>query len=240
MQKKSTLFKPLDTQRAFEKISNQIKNLILSGELKPGDKLPSEREIAAQFRTGRMVVREALRILEQSDLIYIKQGSDGGAYIKELDTKHIANSFSDAIQRSDLTVEKLIEVRSGIEKAVIALAIERMSDQEIESLLQNINKADEMINHQTTAAEQHIDFHLLLAKGSKNQLYEMIIESLMTITHTFVETLTEHAMPLKEHIKKHLEIYNAIKERDVIKAQEKIEEHIQQISIWFSEWSTKK
>lgn len=79
------LFKPLKTdQKIFQQISDQIRGLILSGVLKPGNKLPSEKELSNQFNTGRMVVREALRTLEESGLIYVKRGSLGGHLLRIL------------------------------------------------------------------------------------------------------------------------------------------------------------
>ena len=69
--KDKSLFVPFKPKRAFEDISDQIRELIYSGVFKPGDKFPPERELAIQFKTGRMAVREALRMLEQSGFIYI-------------------------------------------------------------------------------------------------------------------------------------------------------------------------
>src|SRR5512136_2169173 len=80
------LFQPLPVKRTFMEIANQIRSSIYAKTLKPGDKLPSERELAVQFNVGRISVREALRMLEQAGLIFIKQGSSGGAYVKEADT----------------------------------------------------------------------------------------------------------------------------------------------------------
>ena len=67
-------------KRTFKEIERQIREMIYWGALKPGDKLPSEKELASQFRAGRLSVREALRTLEQAGLIVVKQGSTGGSY----------------------------------------------------------------------------------------------------------------------------------------------------------------
>ena len=75
---KSVEFEPRQTKRAFEHIVEQIRNRIYKGLLKPGDRLPSERELAEQFHTARLPVREAFRVLEESGLIHIKKGKMGG------------------------------------------------------------------------------------------------------------------------------------------------------------------
>src|SRR4030042_3412470 len=91
-------FMPLKSKKIFEQISDQVRRLIFSGVLKPGDKLASEKELANQFQIGRSTVREALRTLEQAGLIYVKQGSDGGTFIKAIASTVISRSFSDMIK----------------------------------------------------------------------------------------------------------------------------------------------
>ena len=85
MVKRPIIFDPIPTRRIFEEIADQIRQRIYDGDLKPGDRLPGERDLASQFGVGRMVVREALRTLEEGGLVQIKKGSDGGAFVKEAD-----------------------------------------------------------------------------------------------------------------------------------------------------------
>ena len=81
------LFTPAKTQRASEAIYNQIYPKIISGELRPGDRLPPERELAEMFQRSRPVVREALRMLQQEGLIETAVGSSGGAVIRGVSLK---------------------------------------------------------------------------------------------------------------------------------------------------------
>jgi DNA-binding FadR family transcriptional regulator len=97
------LFQPLPVKRTFMEIANQIRTSIYAKTLKPGDKLPSERELAVQFSVGRISVREALRMLEQAGLILIKQGSGGGAYVKAADTSAISESVYDLVSSRHLS-----------------------------------------------------------------------------------------------------------------------------------------
>jgi len=121
-------FKPLkNNKKLFEQIPDQNRELILSGLLKPADKLPTEKAWAGQFKTGIMAVREALRTLEQSGLVYIKQGSLGGAFIKDLDTTVITRSISDLMKIGNVTPQELTEARLEIEMAALSFAMERMS-----------------------------------------------------------------------------------------------------------------
>lgn len=81
------LFTPAKTQRASEVIYQQIYPKIVSGELKPGDRLPSERELAQQFQRSRPIVREALRMLQQDGLLETSIGSSGGAIVRGISLK---------------------------------------------------------------------------------------------------------------------------------------------------------
>ena len=83
------LFTPAKTQRASEAIYNQIYPMIVSGELKPGDRLPPERELAEMFQRSRPVVREALRMLQQDGLLVTSVGSTGGAVIRGISLKSV-------------------------------------------------------------------------------------------------------------------------------------------------------
>ena len=77
-----TKFGPYKPPRAFQEIADQIKKAILDRKLKPGERLPSERELAEQFQVGRLTIREALRSLETSGIITIRKGSGGGAFVR--------------------------------------------------------------------------------------------------------------------------------------------------------------
>ena len=182
----TSLFTPLDTKRAFEKISDQIRELIYSDVFKPGDKLPSERELAGQFKTGRMVVREALRTLEHSGLIYIKHGSLGGAFIKNADSKVLTRSISDMIKIGNVTLRELTEARLGIEMVILEFAIKRVNNDDLGLLKKNIDFSEEQILKGKRPLDEHLNFHLLLAKSSRNTLFETIIESIMTVTKSFL------------------------------------------------------
>jgi GntR family transcriptional repressor for pyruvate dehydrogenase complex len=226
MKTQPSLFIPFKTKRAFEEISDQIRELIYSGIFKPGYKLPSERELAGQFKTGRMVVREALRTLEHSGLIYVKQGSLGGAFIKSSDTKVITRSISDMIKIGNVTLQELTEARLGIEMAILELAITRINDDDLDLLKKNLDFSEEQLLKGKRPLDEHLNFHLLLAKSSKNTLFETIIESIMTVTKSFLFTVKPDAEYLNRVLNYHKEIYKAIKENNLTIAKEKMKEHL--------------
>ena len=124
--RENTLFKPLPEKRTFKDIEQQIRQLIYSKAVKPGDRLPSENELAAQFKAGRLSVREALRMLEQAGLIVVRQGSTGGSYVRELDGTEAVQPLIDLLWQGDIQIEDMIDARSAIERLVLKKAFGRL------------------------------------------------------------------------------------------------------------------
>ena len=96
-----SLFEPLESKRSFEEISSNIKSLIFSGALKPGDRLPSEIELAKQYKVGRQTMREAFRILELSGLLTVQKGYGGGPIIHDNIMERISDMILDAMDFID-------------------------------------------------------------------------------------------------------------------------------------------
>ena len=91
------MFNPLPHERTFEAIVRQLKEAIYSGKLKPGDKLPTERELAKMFNASSAAVRSAVLNLEQAGLLKIKKGAGGGFFVQELDFKPVRDSLNDLV-----------------------------------------------------------------------------------------------------------------------------------------------
>jgi DNA-binding FadR family transcriptional regulator len=226
MEETARLFTPLKTKRVFEEIADQIRELIYSGHFKPGDKLPSERELANQFKAGRMVVREALRTLEHAGLIYIKQGSFGGAFIKESDAAVITRSISDMIRIGNVTLKELTETRIGIEMVILESVFRRINQEDLEALGRNVEEAEKEIANGNRPLETNLNFHVLLARASKNTLFEMIIKSIMAVTTSFLVTINPGADHLRQVLRYHKEIYQALAKGDFEGAERIMKEHL--------------
>jgi GntR family transcriptional repressor for pyruvate dehydrogenase complex len=156
----------------------------------PGDKLPSEIEIAQKFNVGRQSIREAMRILELSGFITIqKGGGGGGAIIKDTISSTISELFLDAFQMEKITIEELTIARFEIEKIVLKYAIENADESDIESLQKNIRKTREKIENNILAVDENIRFRKLLAKASKNHLFAIVVEAVTTAIRHFLSGL---------------------------------------------------
>ncbi|MBN2038928.1 MAG: FadR family transcriptional regulator [Spirochaetes bacterium] len=226
------IFKPVNSRRTFEDIANQIKDLIYSKALKPHDRLPSERELAIQFNTGRMSVREALRILEESGYITIKKGSEGGIFIRELDSSGMTKSILGLISVGNITFQEIVEARILIETIIIERGINSFTEKQLTDIEQNIINCEKDYNtRQNNEKPEFSDaelgiFHVLLAELSQNRLLKYIM---MAITEYYSTGGVKYLPDSKEyfrHLDQHKEILKAIRKKDLELAKTLIKDHI--------------
>jgi len=227
-------FKHLQMKRAFEEISDEIKNLIYSGELKPGDRLPSERELANQFGSGRMVVREAMRMLEQSGFVYIKKGSEGGAIIKDSDSSVVSRSLSDMIRLGNISLDHLTETRLALEMTILEYVVDRLTEERAIALKENIDFTEKLIAQRTMSREGNISFHLLLAKSANNPLLEILVESIMEVVLYFLKKFTPDIEYSKKVLSYHMQIYDALLSKDIVAAKSAMKEHLLDVNLKLS------
>ena len=228
---KKSVFKPLPSKRAFEEISDQIKALIHSGVFKPGDKLPPERDLARQFNVGRMAVREALRVLEDSGFIYIKQGSNGGSFIKEPEPSGVSKSLTTFAQLSNITLEQLTEAKLAVELSIVESVIQKITDEELGKLHQSIEDAKQAIAIGTIPLSYNMDFHLALARAAGNPVLESFLSALMNLLIGFLGKGKPEAEYITAHIKSHEALYKAIAKKDVNKAKQLIKKHVLDVGV---------
>ena len=224
------IFTPVENRRTFEEVSSKIKNLIFEGVLKPGDKLPSEAELAKQFNVGRQTIREAFRILELSGLLSVQKGFGGGPVIKDNILDKITDMFLDAMQWEKISLEEFTSARVAIEKAILNEAIDKMDEQDMENLQANVAKAKELIAINKTATIENFEFHTLLAKASKNKVY-IIMEGAINAIHRFLRR--KYTFPYnktKAGALIHEKILNAMVKKDREKAINLLEKDLITVS----------
>src|ERR1700754_5021362 len=118
----SVLLKPVDVPKASDVLARELRERILSGELVEGTALPAERELVKQTQMSRATVREALRILEVQNLIRVRAGRAGGAFVQRPSTKSMANSGTLLIRGRRIKLVDLIETRVALEPFCAELA----------------------------------------------------------------------------------------------------------------------
>jgi len=119
------MFEPVKNQRISDEILHQIRDAVMSGKFQVGDRLPNERALAEQFAASRTSVREALRGLEQTGVIYIKKGVNGGVFVADPDHRLVSRPFQTLLQLRKVTMDNIVEVRLIFEPEAARLAAQR-------------------------------------------------------------------------------------------------------------------
>lgn len=209
---------PINPQRIFQEVANQLRRLISEGKLRPGDKLPPERELAKRFGVSRNTMREALRALELSGLIELRLGATGGAFVLPGSSNAVVAGMRDLYFLGAITPEHLTEARISISAAVIRMACERITDEEIAALEANVAAAERArkAGDFEERTRHHQAFHVLLARTTHNPVLIATTEGIMEITRQFVKAIgptdeQTYTHPSRKRLLKHLRARDAEK-----------------------------
>jgi GntR family transcriptional repressor for pyruvate dehydrogenase complex len=171
----------IQSVRLYEQVASALRKQIVAGELKVGQRLPTEREIAERYCVSRNVVREAIRALTNDGLVIVRQGS--GTYVADGTSKALGDSLELAISLGDVADKflRLIEIRQLIEPGVAALAAEHATPADIEALRREVDIMHSALTDVDTfiAADQR--FHVAIAKASGNYLVPLMLNPIVDV-----------------------------------------------------------
>lgn len=215
---------PLNRAPISELILEKITDLLITGKLKPGDKLPTEQEFAVIFKVGRNSIREAMSVLSSAGIIEIKRGS--GTYIRESVSESVLNPLVLSLIVKQGTSKELIEMRLFIESYAAELAIANATDEEIERLEAANQKlkdaAKKKIKDPKLLYELDLNVHFTLFEIGKNPLFIKIAEAVYRL---FVASLTKVIeQDLQNSYDNHEKYIKAIRERDLEVARKMVAE----------------
>jgi GntR family transcriptional regulator, transcriptional repressor for pyruvate dehydrogenase complex len=191
-----TRFTPARVGRASEDIALQIEAAILSGEIRPGERLPSERDLQGHFRTGRGVIREALGALKQKGVIEVRKGAKGGAFVRQVEVSFASESLALFLAQRQVPPENLIEFRESIDHTITLLAIARGTREEKKSLVRETRRLAEAMDapemDENLLVEMDRALNLQFARMAKNPIFEWIMAAIQlgfsSLDHALYET----------------------------------------------------
>ena len=203
-------FAPIAPQRAFEDIAAQIRDLVASGKLKPGDRLPAERDLSAKFNVSRNTLREALRALELAGMIELRKGASGGAFVLPGSSGVVVNGLRDLYHLGAITPDQLTEARIWLSAIVVRVACERITEADLQRLEANVEAAARA--HKAGNFEEratlHREFHTILAAATRNPMIEITMEAVMEVMRKFIERIgpseNNYTLPSRRRLIKHL------------------------------------
>ncbi len=207
-----------------DQVCDQLKKLMFEGKLKPGDKIGSENELCNSFGVSRVTIREALMKLTAMGLLESRYGS--GTYVKEVEAGSYMNAIIPVAYLRLESVLEVLEFRQVIEVRTAGLATKLATEDDIKRLMDIYEIMKHNVNKEKEFSEADLNFHIELAKITKNTL---IIETMMIIKDILSENIFS-SVQLKGHeggIKYHKLLIESIQERKPEKTMAIMEEHLQ-------------
>ncbi len=227
--------KPIQRNRKSVEVVQQIKSLIINKNLKPGDKLPTEQELALGFAVGRPALREALRSLDMMGLIEIHQGK--GTFVKPFDYQSYIESLSGNIDMmlfsEFISLRELWEARQLIEPAICGMAAERVNEVQLGNLEQILKDTEKTFSQGGDFPYLAAIFHREIAQIAGNRALVFLVECLLTIRKMSRQKVMLEKGYQKSALHFHQEILEAIRLRNKEKAQLLMEEHLERIQKYY-------
>lgn len=228
----TTVFAPIRPKKISEQIIEQITALISNGSLKPGDNIPSERELATTLGVSRPSVREAITILETMGFLESRQG--GGTFVKTLTENLITDPLSRLVEQKDPDVLKsLVEVRMGLEGWSAYLAAERANEEDIAELNRLCDIMTKAAADGVWDTEVDSQFHYAITAATHNSLQTHVLRSIHTLFQATIRiTLTEFYSQngfIDLLLTQHCGITKAITGRKPALARERMMEHLRTV-----------
>jgi len=217
-------FKEITPVRLYESVINQIIDLIKNNELKPGDKLPPERELAEKLSISRGSLREAFRVLESRGLIKTRPG--GGRFVREIDKNAIVDTKNVILNLERSAILELLEAREIVEVKIAELAAQRATKGDIEAIEEIVNK--KAIDDKE-AIKSNVEFHLAVAQASHNFVFNNIMLLHVDLFKNISSKTGEVPGRVYNKNREHKAIFRAIKEGDSKKAGEAMLKHLRSI-----------
>lgn len=222
-------FEPIRPRKISEEIVEQIKGLIAKGELKPGDRIPSERELASMMGVSRPSVREAIMVLEATGFLDSRQG--GGTFVRALTETSIADPLAILVEEKDPEMLRaLAEVRMGLESWAAFLAAQRAEPRELAEMRRLYEIMAEQAVHGGWDPQVDADFHYAITAASHNSLQMHVLDSIHSLFHATIQVALMEFYRQQGHIEKllaqHRDILDAIADRDPERARLKMMAHL--------------
>jgi len=222
--------KPIRHYKASEEVLSQLKGTILRGILKAGDKLPSERELTETFKVSRGVVREAIRALEATKFVTIRQGPTGGAYVNELNFEQLSGGFLDLYLAGKLTIHALNQVRLYMEPEVARLAAVNTNETFRRRLEAAVSNERVPFKTHEDRLQKLTEVHFILAEMCGNYLFEAIVNAMIKLTHQVIVAVKQEHHEALHGIGEHDAIAEAVIKGDSAAAGDAMKRHLDKFS----------
>ena len=225
------MFKSVKSNKVSEHIVEQIRKAIFEGTLKPGDKLPPERELIKNFKVSKATFREAMRSLEVLGFLEIRKGVSGGGFVTEVDMKKARDSFINFLHFKNLSLTNLTEVRLVLESHIAEKAALTITEDDLKGLKKLIEECEYVLKHDIPieSRKNEIEFHRIIGSATGNPILMFILDFVEDLLIDTKEILQPGKGFSKKVLSAHKRIYKALLERNSKKVKQEMIKHIKEV-----------
>lgn len=213
--------------KVYEKVALQLQRLICDGSLKPGEKLPPERELADMFHVSRGSLRDAVRALEVTGFVEARHGE--GTVVRTPSADSLLQPLTAAMLRRREFVGELLEFRAMIEPVLAKRAAAYASAEDLQRLRDVLRRQQEKVDHGEIAIDEDTEFHNTIAHAAKNEVVLNVLEAFMDLLRESREHSLQVEGRLQKSLEGHRQILHAIERRDALAAEAAMRRHIEKI-----------
>ena len=223
-----TPFEAIKTRKFAEEAANQIKQSIFNGTYKSGDKLPSESDLAEVFGVSRVTIRQSVRVLENSGIVYTKQGVDGGIFVAESDPMAVSSYLSDMLKLKRVTQSDLTLSRMIFEPDIASLVTRVWKKSDLIEAEENIRRAETALEKGDLGKARMLNlaFHRLLCDITGNPVIIFTLNSVIDVLEENVLKIKLARKFIHREIEEHKVILDKIKKRKEKEAGTEMRKHI--------------
>lgn len=220
-------FSTVERKILWEQIAEQLLTMLKEKQLRPGDQLPPERELAAIMQVSRPSLREALRALSMMNVLEVRQGA--GTFVTSLETELLVEHLDLVLSLEDSTIFELFEARKIVEVGIVGLAAERISEEELAELEAGLSRSQEALNHPVDFLQADMELHKTITKAARNPIMSRVVDSISRLGLISRSRTVELPGVQAQTLEDHRAIVSALKARDPEAAQQAMLQHLDHV-----------
>lgn len=220
-------FEAVRRTKVYEQAAQQLQRMIRDGLIKPGDKLPPERELAEMLQVSRGSLRDAIRTLELMGLVEPRQGE--GTVVCDPSARSLINPLATVLLRQRELIGDLLEFRRMIEPNLAGRAAENVTDEELAYMEDILSRQKDKVSRGELAIEEDSEFHYAIAQAAGNSVVLKVLDAFMDLLRETRERSLQLEGRLQKSFMGHRRILDAIRKHDVRTAEKAMRQHIDEV-----------
>jgi GntR family transcriptional repressor for pyruvate dehydrogenase complex len=224
------LFKPIKPKSITDQVFEQLRDSIFRGKLKPGAKLPTERELAVAFDVSRPSIRSAINKLVTMGLVEQRQGQ--GTFVRSHRSRYFNNPLREVLEGEGVRLVDLLEVRLGLEVNAVGLAAQRATVEDIQAIETCVHDMLSKVDEGMVGSDEDVSFHMTIAYATKNPAQIYLMKSFYDLLFFGIKEsrfYLQETGNLKVMGQQHQAVLESIRAHDPQGAQERMRTHIEYV-----------